>query len=216
MERINRTQRVLEQISWEPKVLQKEIAQKNKVCVLLAGPSCVGKTSIISKMLESDLLFATPTQVTTRSVRDGQSDKITVTEEEFDRLKHLDDFFHRGSSYHNQYGTLKSSVDSIAQMGKVAVLDFPLHLVSEIKALNPEYDFLVFYLVPKSISEWYTRMANANRNSISRIKYSLKEYSEILSTENDDITAFIENPDGYQHKALDQILETISNAIGDT
>ncbi|MCA9369239.1 hypothetical protein KC721_02990, partial [Candidatus Woesebacteria bacterium] len=169
-----------------------------------------------TQLLSADTRLAIPHQVTTRAQRAGYTDKSTVSTAEFAQLEAGNDFFHKGTSYGNLCGTLKSSVENLVRSEKIPVLDFPLALIPELKAANPDFEFIVFYILPKTLQEWYQRMVATERNSFTRLKASLSEFHQILAHDQQDTMIIIENGDNAQNTALQKIQQVIESYLADT
>ena len=184
-ERLDRHIPLAEQIYLPKKETE---SSKSQPIVLLVGPSGVGKTTIIDLLLSSSNLFATPDQVTTRNEkRTTDKEKKVIGLEEFNLMLNNKELFHHGSSYGNFCGTTRSSIESIISSGKIPIFDFPISLVNEIKNMNQGFNFIVIYILPESIDDWYQRMKNAKRNTLKRLKDSLREFYSVAGNREIDM-----------------------------
>ncbi len=185
----------------------------SKLIVLLTGSSGVGKTTIIDFLIKNSSLFATPDQVTTRGEkRASDKEKKVVSSDEFKSMLSKGEFFHHGSSYGNFCGTTRSSIESIISSGKIPIFDFPIRLIDEIKNMNKEFNFIVIYVLPESISDWYQRMKSANRNTLKRLKDSLREFYSI--SDNREINMVIVNEKSNHQKAAADLEIFIRELLG--
>src|SRR5437588_115929 len=81
---------------------------------LKAGPSGVGKGTLIARVLQKVPQLSVATSATTRARRPGEQDGREyhfMTGEEFDRRVEAGDFLEHVTYAGNRYGTLRSEVD---------------------------------------------------------------------------------------------------------
>lgn len=212
--KLDRETSIVSQIKNAAEMPPSKECKKNKpYIVLIAGPSGVGKTTLMEQLVSVDDSFAMPTQVTTRVQRAGANDKQSISQEEFLKIQDKGGFLHSGNSYGHYYGTLKSSVQELVARNQIPILDFPLNLVPEIQNINPEYSFAVVYVLPGNIQEWYMRMVETRRNTLTRLKRSMYEYYSFINQRPECIYAFIENRDGKQDKAVLSLQRVINQIV---
>ncbi len=93
---------------------------------ILSGPSGVGKSTIIAKLLTDDR-FALSVSATTRQPRDGEIDGVHyhfLSEQEFDARIEAHDFLEYATVHgSSRYGTLEAEVEKLVENGKIAILD---------------------------------------------------------------------------------------------
>lgn len=145
---------------------------------LLLGPSAVGKSSIISTLQElSDNKFSYITPYMTRVLRTDETDKISVSHEQFEELKASGTFLAVNDLYDCRYGTPGALVEKAFDEGKMPILDFPLQ---EMRSLTQSaYDLLGLYIFPTSISSWKERMIQTGRNNPSRMSAGVEELTQL-------------------------------------
>lgn len=92
--------------------------------IIMIGPSCSGKSSIIRKLMEMKPgMFAIPKSVTTRARRPGESDDEYqfVTEAEFQKLLDNGELLESAEYCGNYYGLSRKSVQDVQAQGKIPV-----------------------------------------------------------------------------------------------
>ncbi len=108
-----------------------------KKIIILAGPSGSGKTTISKHLLEKNSILSFSISATTRAKRsneiDGQ-DYYFLTESDFREKMQMDEFVETEEVYAGiLYGTLKSEMERIWNIGKVPMLDIDVYGALNIK-----------------------------------------------------------------------------------
>jgi guanylate kinase len=110
----------------QPRKIHNMISQSPRL-ILFCGPSGSGKTTIVKHLLSRMPNLSFSVSATTRKQRDGEKDGkdyYFISVDEFKSRIEKDEFLEWEEVYENGfYGTLRSEVDRIAAMGKVAVFD---------------------------------------------------------------------------------------------
>ena len=173
-----------------------------KKCIILVGPSAVGKTTIAHAMLELDGRYEFVRSVTTREMRGDSfgSEYIYISREEF-----LHQIETQGVLEHTEYagqlyGTPRSEIDRITAAGKVPLLILDLNGANSLyKAegiapctvyLYDDIDVMEERLRDRYISE-NTSEADRHRYD-SRSKQNIFDYSNMTEYEP-FIYSFIKN-----------------------
>lgn len=153
---------------------QTQVLRSKQLFVLLLGPSGVGKSTIIheiNKQTSDKYTYISP--FTTRVLRPGETEKISVGNDEFDSLERHGAFVLINSLYNVRYGTPLASILDTFDKGKTPILDFPLAKVSQL--VRPEYNLLNVYVFPPNINEWKARLDKEGRNNSSRFEDGVLE-----------------------------------------
>jgi guanylate kinase len=200
----------------EFKAAEIERAKERELCrdrlfVLLLGPSAVGKSTIIKQLnAHSDTHnFSYVKPIMTRPNREGETDKISVPDEEFDDLERSGQFVVVNDLYGVRYGTPLEGILSPLQKGDIPILDYPLATVDKLK--RPEYDTLKYYVYPQSIEDWYSRVKGSGRDISNRLELGQRELGFMancgFSHNNVDIS--VVNPNNTAEVAVREILTSI-------
>ena len=112
--------------------------------LVLAGPSAVGKTTVIKELLTLNPRFEYIRSATTRAPRgDGHdSEYIYLSVDEFERLIEAGGVLEYTRFAGNFYGTPASEIERIFAVGKIPLLILDINGVKTLKAT--EHDFSVF------------------------------------------------------------------------
>jgi len=148
--------------------------RRNKLFVLLLGPSGVGKTTIIQALNDqTNGTYPYISPYITRDLRPGETEKTSISDAEFDRLEQAGEFVIVNALYGVRYGTPLKTITNCLTSGRVPILDFPLEKVSKLR--RGEFDLLNIYVFPPNIAEWRSRLDNANRNNSNRFEQGIEE-----------------------------------------
>ncbi|KAK2950411.1 putative Guanylate kinase 1 [Blattamonas nauphoetae] len=117
--------------------------------LIVAGPSGVGKSTVIKKIMECiPNTFAFSVSHTTRQPRPGEVDGINyhfTTKEVMEQLISEDKFIEQCDVHGNMYGTSKMEIERLNSENKIAVLDIDIQGCQKIKKrhdvlqMNPVY-----------------------------------------------------------------------------
>lgn len=187
--------------------------KKERLFILLLGPSSTGKTTIIQELLSqnSDLKFEYVKPIMTRPNRSNETDKISVTDQEFNVLEKNKKFVAVNSLYGVRYGTLLSGILNPLERGIIPILDYPIDKISNIQ--NPAYDTLNFYIYPPSTEIWTQRLNDVDRNNNGRLESGKKELDRLILSNfiHPDIHISIVNKDNSAKLVAKNILQIIKD-----
>jgi guanylate kinase len=162
----------------------------NKVdLIIVAGPSGVGKSTMVERVCkEVPHLFDTVTY-TTRSMRKGESEGqpyYFVSEDEF-KEKVAQGFFVEWAVVHNKYyGTPKQQIEDAILSGKKVIMDVDVQGAATFKEKYP-HSFLIF-INPPSIDELRHRIRKRGKMSDSELAIRLENArKEMALSESFDI-----------------------------
>lgn len=180
--------------------------------VLLLGPSAIGKSSLIKSLNEqTGNTFTYISPYTTRPLRDNEKDKISINDQEFDKLEQSGKFIYVNNFYNARYGTPLNTIEESLKNHKIPILDFPLDKVE--KLIRPEYDLLNIYIFPKTINSWLSKVKSTNRDNSGRVEAGLEELTNLFlaKTPNKDIHCSIVSD--YNLEKSTQKLLTIIDTV---
>lgn len=132
--------------------------------LLLLGPSGVGKSTIIGALRIMSPKFVYISPYTTRPLRDGETDKVSVTNDEMDGMDANDELVTVNTLFGGiRYGTPRAPIVSALQVGNYPVLDWPVHRLEIMKGTFPDQLFVV-YVAPPSIAVLQDRISRDGRD----------------------------------------------------
>jgi len=177
--------------------------------VVITGPSAVGKTKAVEKLLEiipnSKRLITT----TTRAPRDGEIDKVDyhfLSEEEFCSKEAAGVFLETARTYGNLYGSSRETVEDMLSVHPVVFGILDVKGARAVKKNMPEA--VVVFLVPGSMNDIRERLKERNdadqKETQRRAQEAMTEVT--AATEFDHIVKNIQ--DQFDHTIF-QILEIV-------
>jgi len=126
---------------------------------IISAPSGAGKTSLISKLLESLTDAEMAVSHTTRAPREGEIDGKHyhfISADEFLNDVHEDKFLEHANVFGNHYGTSKAAVDSLLEKGVDVILEIDWQGADQVRKLMP--DALTIFILPPSREELERRL----------------------------------------------------------
>lgn len=133
---------------------------ENKL-ILFCGPSGSGKTSIVRHLLAKNARLSFSISATTRKRRENEvdgHDYYFISVEEFKLKIQNDEFLEWEEVYENGfYGTLKSEVNRISSMNKVAIFDIDVEGGIHIKGRYGS-NLLDVFVMPPTIEDLHKRL----------------------------------------------------------
>ena len=131
--------------------------------LLLLGVSGVGKTSIIKELLKLDDRFVYISPWITRPLRDGETDKVSVKEEDLQRYLAEGKILAVNDIYGIRYGTPKQPIKDAFEQGNFPLLDWP---IKRLEVMEREFGDRLYrvYIEPPSITELKRRLGQDERD----------------------------------------------------
>ena len=116
-------------------------------CIVIAGPSGVGKTTVAEAIIASDKSFSYLISATTRPARgSGDEEYKYMSREEFLGILDKGGILEYTEYEGNLYGTVKEEMDRTVYDGKTPVLVLDLEGVKSLKTASLSYPVTTFYL----------------------------------------------------------------------
>lgn len=177
---------------------------KKGLLIIFAGPSGVGKGTILKELLkDKSLNLAYSISMTTRSPRPGEVDGESyffVSKEAFEKAIENDELLEYARYVDNYYGTPKFYVDAQRSEGKNVILE--IETVGAEKVMDKcKDDVTSIYLVPPSMEELEHRLRNRKTETEDKIQkrietakgelLKLNKFKYVVT--NDDIDVTIKN-----------------------
>jgi guanylate kinase len=177
--------------------------------VVLAGPSGVGKSSVVHELrkLYPDLWFSV--SATTRAQRPGERDGVDyrfVTADEFDRMIEKDDLLewaeiHRGT---HRSGTPKAPIEERLAAGRPALVEVDLQGARNLRTAMPEA--LLVFISPPSWEALVERLVGRGTESPDVVARRLQTAKEELAAQ-DEFDEVVVNTD--LRSTAEQLLKLI-------
>jgi len=148
------------------------------VFLILSGVSGVGKSSIMEGLKEFNFRYVSPYM--TRSLREGEADKISISSGEMAQRIDVGDFVAVNELYGNVYGTPLEDILQYRDEGFVPMLDYPIEKVRELRErLKGKIDVVCIYISPPSLMELKRRLDDGRDKDSGRYNFAVKELSSI-------------------------------------
>ena len=172
------------------------------VMLIIASPSGGGKGTVIKKLLEKDENLRLSVSVTTRKIREGETDGKEyhfISEEQYRKLKSNGELYEDVKYVNNYYGTLKSEVDTFINVGKDVIFEIDWQGLRQLKekAIN---DIVSINILPPSFKELRQRLIDRKTDSEEIINNRMKnnvgevqhwdEFDYVVINEDIDETVF--------------------------
>ncbi|MDO4314870.1 MAG: guanylate kinase [Oscillospiraceae bacterium] len=141
---------------------------------IISGPSGVGKSTVLSALLEKrrDLYFSV--SATTREPRPGELDGIHyhfMDVESFRKWIAMDQFLEYAEYVGNFYGTPKRYVDEAMEQGRDVILDIEIQGAIQVTGKRPET--VRIFIAPPSWAELERRLTERGTDSKDKIQKRL-------------------------------------------
>lgn len=139
--------------------------------IVLSGPSGVGKDAVIDAMKKRNRSLHFIVTATTRPMREGEKEGVDyyfLSEQNFKKMVHEDEFLEWAKVYEHYYGVLRLKVQEALRRGDDAIVRVDVQGAATIKSKVPEAVFI--FLAPFSLKELETRLkqrASESRESLS-------------------------------------------------
>ena len=146
---------------------------------IIAGPSGVGKGSVIKKVFESGRKLYFSVSATTRAPRPGERDGVDyhfISYEQFQSWIAEGAFLEHAEFVGNCYGTPKRYVDEAMDRGEDVILDIEVQGAEQIHRLRPEA--VRIFLAPPSWAELRRRLTGRGTESEEKVEKRLQRSRE--------------------------------------
>lgn len=154
---------------------------------IFTAPSGAGKTTIVKHLLTRYNFLGFSVSATTRIKRDHEihgKDYYFLTVDEFKSKVANGEFIEWEEVYKDQYyGTLKSEVDRIWELGQHLVFDIDVRGAKNIKNRYPEVCMSVF-VRPPSIETLVDRLVNRNTETEESLQKRISKVRKEMEYEN--------------------------------
>jgi len=132
--------------------------------LLLLGPSGAGKSTIIHELRDLDSRFIYISPYITRPLREGEKDKISITDEVMDTMDGKGEFLIINNLYDIRYATPRLPIIEAMEQKNFPILDWPISKMDIMTQAFPE-DLLTVYIAPPTIEELRHRIKKDGRDT---------------------------------------------------
>lgn len=170
--------------------------------IVMSGCSGVGKSTVLSRVMErrDDLLFSV--SATTRQPREGEIDGVSyffVTQEQFQEMIAQDAFVEYDGHMANWYGTPKAQLEEKLARG-VVLLDIEPNGAFRVRQNRP--DAVLIFIAPPSMEELEHRLRSRGDTSEEQIEKRLARASWEM-----------EQSAKYDHVVVNRVVEDCAEEI---
>lgn len=127
---------------------------------VIAGPTAVGKGTVVRRLLELDPNVKLSVSATTRSPRPGEVDGIDYyfwTNEQFDRAIESNQLLEYAVVHgENRYGTPREPIERLLKQGSKVILEIDIQGAAQVKKAMPEA--LSIFISPPTWDELVRRL----------------------------------------------------------
>ncbi len=201
--------------------------QKKGLLIVFSAPSGCGKDTVLAR-LEKEADFRRSISMTTRQMRDGETDGVDyyfVTQDYFLKKLEQGQILEYTNYNGNYYGTPKSAIDDWLKKGETVILKIEVEGAENIKKLYP--DSIGIFLIPPSIKILEQRLRNRSsetedevqsRMTIARnelkhaVNYDYIVVNDLLDDAIEDIKSIIRSEKHKTERSKNIIREVINNA----
>ena len=172
--------------------------------IIVAAPSGAGKTTIVHHLLRKFPELAFSVSATNRARRNHETDGVDyyfLSTDDFKRRVTEGAFLEYEEVYDDQYyGTLKSEIERLWDLGKCVIFDVDVKGATSIKKVYPD-ESLTIFIKPPSKEILFERLKNRKTETTESLKKRIARVTEELKYEdrfdkvvlNDDLEhAFLE------------------------
>ena len=141
---------------------------------IISGPSGVGKSTVLSALLERRPNVYFSVSATTRDPRPGELDGIHYHSMDVDSFRKwiaMDQFLEYAEYVGNFYGTPKRFVDEAMEQGKDVILDIEVQGAIQVTSKRP--DTVRIFIAPPSWAELERRLTERGTDSKDKIQKRL-------------------------------------------
>ncbi|WP_027119865.1 guanylate kinase [[Mycoplasma] testudinis] len=145
--------------------------------IIIAGPSGVGKGSIVKSLLpDKNLKLNFSISATTRKKRDGEVEGVNYfykTKEEFEQMIANNELLEHATYVNNYYGTPMFYVNEVLNKGENLLLEIECQGVAQVIKKIPET--LTIFIKPPSMEELKDRLIKRGSENLHLIEDRIKQ-----------------------------------------
>jgi guanylate kinase len=169
---------------------------------IISAPSGAGKTSLVAKLIDHDLLIRVSVSTTTRPMRPGEQHGVNyffVSEAEFESKIAAGEFLEHAKVFNNYYGTSKTSVIQQLNAGQDVILEIDWQGAQQVRQIFPEA--VSIFIMPPSLDELDRRLNGRGSDSAEVIANRMREaVSEMQHYQEFDYVVINDDFDSALHQ----------------
>ncbi|WIK65088.1 guanylate kinase [Gleimia hominis] len=149
---------------------------KRPALTVVAGPTAVGKGTVVKYLVEHYPQVYLSISATTRSPRVGEVDGRSyhfITRDDFDRRIERGDFLEWATVHRkHKYGTLRGPIERALRQGRPALLEIDLEGARQVRTQMPGAQFV--FIAPPSWDELVARLRGRGSESEEQMRTRLE------------------------------------------
>lgn len=174
--------------------------------VLIVGPTCVGKTTLINALVEKIPDAGVIISTTTRAMRPNEVNGVDyefTTDEDFEKRKAAGEFYEAVKRPTGYYGSSRLQVQDLLKKHPIVFGALDVEGCRIVKSLDPET--LVIFLYPGDMADLKERLhLRGTGEEEVRARLAIA-HEEMLS--RDEFDAAVENIDGRFEETVEKVME---------
>ena len=151
--------------------------------VVVSGPSGVGKTTLVDKVLAADALLCESISVTTREPRDGEksgTDYFFVGDDRFSEMVEQGELLEYEVVFGNNYGTPRPPVEQALEGGGDVLFDIDWQGTQQVREAARE-DLVSVFILPPSTAELERRLHSRAQDSEEVVRARMAKAADEMS-----------------------------------
>jgi guanylate kinase len=154
---------------------------------VIAGPTAVGKGTVVKHLLANHPDIELSVSATTRKPRPGETNGIEyffVSNEEFDQMIEKGELLEFATVHQtNRYGTPRGPVDEALAAGKQIILEIDIQGAKQVKDSMPEANLI--FIAPPSLEELQRRLVGRGTETPEEVAIRLETAQIELAAQHD-------------------------------
>lgn len=171
--------------------------------VVISGPSGVGKSSVVRRLLELDPRAWLSVSATTRAPRAGELDGVDyffVDDAHFDHLVASDAFLEWAEFAGQRYGTPRAAVAQRQIQGHPVIMEVEVQGAEQIRRALPQAQHV--FLLPPSMDELRNRLAGRGTENTAELARRLAVAEQEMA-----------EADHFDHRVINADVETTARTL---